>query len=483
MNTQTDQDDIELVTSLHTVVQPAGVPVLPLVDLEGVFCVPSDATEPTGTWFDVVVLPDDRVALVVGEVPGVGLAAAVTAAQVRAVIRAGLLHRVSVAEALQLADVHAEDAPEARGSSALVALVDPDRATVTYATAGHAPPLLLADQGPVQPLPVTGGGLLGTGTGTGFAPATCPLAPGDVVLLASAVAQRSTLVVPAADSDGGAAAVFDDLERVVDLLLPELAGDDTLALVAARLRGSPQRELRVRWPRDAAPVRSAREELAGWLAELRASAMDQMSIIHAAAELVTNAVEHGGSEDDGQIDLHGQLGSDGVVRIEVLDHGTWREPSEDLERGRGLAMAAGLVDHLGVSIGPFGTRALLQHRLSRPVAIDASRPGGRSGGTGQPVRVEHASPHVVALRGGFGHDDVDRVAAEILVASRGGTIGVSLDLTEVSELSTSALRLLVDLTSVNRAVGMFTADIDVSSSAGSTTQRALEVAGVPHRAV
>jgi anti-sigma regulatory factor (Ser/Thr protein kinase) len=478
VNTKTEQDDIELVTSLHTVVQPAGVPVLPLVDLDGVFCVPSDATEPAGTWFDVVVLPDDRVALVVGEVPGIGLTAAVTAAQVRAVIRAGLRHHVNVAEALQLADVHAEDAPEARGSSALIALVDPDRATVTYATAGHAPPLLLPAQGPVEPLSGTGGGLLGTGTGTGFGPATRPLAPGDVVLLASAVGQRSApLALPVGVS------IFDDLDRVVDSLLPGMAGDDTLSLVAVRLRESPQRELQLRWQRDDDPVRRAREELSGWLAELRASAMDQMSIIHAAAELVTNAVEHGGSEDDGQVDLHGRLGSDGVVRIEVLDHGTWREPSGDLERGRGLAMAAGLVDHLGVSIDPSGTRALLQHRLSRPVAIDASRPGGRSGVTTRQVQVEHTSPHVVALRGGFGHDDVDRVAAEILVASRGGTIGLSLDLTEVSELSTSAVRLLVDLTSVNRAVGMFTADIDVSSSAGSTTQRSLEIAGVPHRAV
>jgi anti-sigma regulatory factor (Ser/Thr protein kinase) len=299
------------------------------------------------------------------------------------------------------------------------------------------------------------------------------------VLLASAVAHRSTPLVVPADAGTG----IDGLDRVVDSLMPELAADDTLALVAARLRESPQRELRVRWQRDAGPVRQAREELGDWLAELRASAMDQMSIIHATAELVTNAVDHGGSQDDGQIDLHARLGSDGVVRIEVLDHGRWREPSEDLERGRGLAMAAGLVDHLGVSIGPFGTRALLQHRLTRPVAIDSSRPAGRSGATAGPVKVEHTSPHVVALRGGFGHDDVDRVAAEILVASRGGTIGLSLDLTEVSELSTSAIRLLVDLTSVNRAVGMFTADIDVSSSAGSITQRALEIAGVAHRAV
>ena len=477
MNTQTDQDDIELVTSLHTVVQPAGVPVLPLIDLDGLFCVPSDATEPTGTWFDVVVLPDDRVALVVGEVPGVGVAAAVTAAQVRAVIRAGLRRDVSVVEALLLADVHAEDAPEARGTSAVVALVDPDRASVTFATAGHAPPLLLAADGLVQSLTGTGGGLLGTGTGTGFSPTTRPLAPGDVVLLASEVAQRSAPL-----DTGGVAGAFDHLERVVGAVLPEMAGDDTLAVVAARLRDSPQRELRVQWQRDSGPVRRAREELTDWLTVLRASAMDQMSIIHATAELVTNAVDHGGGQDDGQIDVHARLGSDGVVRIEVLDHGTWQEPSEDLERGRGLAMAAGLVDHLGVSVGPFGTRALLQHRLTRPVSIDASRPAGRSGEASSRLQVEHPSPHVVALRGDFGHDDVDRVAAEMLVASRGGTTGLSLDLTEVSELSTSAIRLLVDLTSVNRAVGMFTADIDVSATAGSTTQRALEIAGVPHRA-
>jgi anti-sigma regulatory factor (Ser/Thr protein kinase) len=286
-----------------------------------------------------------------------------------------------------------------------------------------------------------------------------------------------------ADGNGGAASAFGDLERIVDALLPGLAADDTLTLVAARLRESVPRELRTRLQRDAGPIRQAREELGTWMEELRASPMDQMSVIHATAELITNAVEHGGSEDDGQIEVHARLGSDGVVRVEVLDHGSWQVPSDDFERGRGLAMAAGLVDHLGVSIGPFGTRALLQHRLSRPVSIDDSRPAGRTGSTTGPVQVEHTAPHEVALRGDFGHDDVDRVAAEIMVASRGGTIGLSLDLTGVTEISTSAVRLLVDLTSVNRAVGMFTADIDMTASAGSTTQRTLDIAGVPHRAV
>ena len=81
---ETERDGLQLVTALHDVVQPAGLPVLPAFEVHGRFRVPDDAVEPGGSWFDVVVLPDDRLALVVGEVPGIGLTAAVTAAQTAA---------------------------------------------------------------------------------------------------------------------------------------------------------------------------------------------------------------------------------------------------------------------------------------------------------------------------------------------------------------------------------------------------------------
>ena len=55
---------------------------------------------------------------------------------------------------------------------------------------------------------------------------------------------------------------------------------------------------------------------------------------------------------------------------------------------------------------------------------------------------------------------------ELLVATRGGTVRLSLDLREVTSLSTSAVQLLTDLTSVNRAVGMYAADIEILSTAG-----------------
>jgi hypothetical protein len=50
----------------------------------------------------------------------------------------------------------------------------------------------------------------------------------------------------------------------------------------------------------------------------------------------------------------------------------------------------------------------------------------------------------------------------------------------VTSLSTSAVQLLTDLTSVNRAVGMYAADIEILSTADSTVQRILDSACIPH---
>ena len=200
---EAERDGLQLVTALHDVVQPAGLPVLPSFDIYGRFCVPDDAVEPGGSWFDVVVLPDDRVALVVGEVPGIGLTAAVTAAQMRGVIRAGLRRDGDAVDALQLGDIHAEDAPEARGSTALVVLLDAERGIAAYASAGHPPPWLVPADGPSVPLSDTGGGPLGTGSGTGYARATRSLAKGDGVLLAGSAVHRATVDVRRPRPDGG----------------------------------------------------------------------------------------------------------------------------------------------------------------------------------------------------------------------------------------------------------------------------------------
>ena len=465
---ETERDGLQLVTALLDVVQPAGLPVLPAFDIHGRFCVPDDAVEPGGSWFDVVVLPDDRVALVVGEVPGIGLTAAVAAAQMRGVIRAALRRDGDAVDALQLGDIHAEDTPDARGTTALVVLVDSDRGIAAYASAGHPPPWLVPAEGPAVLLSDTGGGPLGTGSGTGYARATCSLGKGDGVLLAGSAVHR-------------AAWTFDHLDRMVETLAVGLSVDQALCVVGASLRTEQHRGVEVRLDGEVDPVRCAREHLGSWLAELGASPMDQMGVTHAAAELVTNAFEHGGHDRDPWVELRARLGSNGVALVEVLDHGTWQTPPEDRTRGRGLAMAAGLVDHLGVALRPDGTRTFLQHRLLRATPIEVVR-AARSGPPHDAVELVHTAPHAVSLRGAFGHDDVERVAAELLVVTRGGTVRLTLDLREVTSLSTSAVQLLTDLTSVNRAVGIYAADIEILATADSTVQRSLDSACIPHHA-
>ena len=319
---ETERDGLQLVTALHDVVQPAGLPVLPSFEIYGRFCVPDDAVEPGGSWFDVVVLPDDRVALVVGEVPGIGLTAAVTAAQMRGVIRAGLRRDGDAVDALQLGDIHAEDAPDARGSTALVVLLDSERGIAAYASAGHPPPWLVPADGPPVLLSDTGGGPLGTGLGAPATPA--PPAPGQGRRRAP-----GRLGGPSSD---------------IDVRRPEPDGGEPRCRTVQRpglVRGGRvvadgvARGLEVRLDGEVDPVRCARDQLGSWLAELGASPMDQMGVTHAAAELVTNAFEHGANGHGPWVELRARLGSNGVALVEVLDHGTWQVPVEDLTRGVG----------------------------------------------------------------------------------------------------------------------------------------------------
>ncbi len=474
-------DGLEFVTALQDAVLPAGVPVLPMLDLDARCIVSNNAAEPGGSWFDVFVLPDGRLAMVVGEAPGIGLTPSVTAAQTAAIIRAGLRRHGDVVAALQLADVHADDLTHSRGTTATVVLIDPDRAMATYATAGHPPPLLIPATGPARPLGNAGGGPLGTSVGRGYAAAAHMLAGGDGLLLASPAAHR--LAFERQTDKGGvdwSATGFADLHKVADRLARRIAVDDTLCLVAARLRQSPHRALAIRLDDEEGRIRRTREELASWLTQLQASPMDQMALTHATLELISNAVAYGQGENR-EIQVEARLDPDGCVMIEVTNHGTWHVVADDQDRGRGLAMAAGLVDHLAVSTQGSGIRARLRHRLVRPVTIDVSEETG-FGPRVDEVQVTHEAAQKLSLTGTVSHDEVERVAAEILLATRGGTVPVSLDLTAVTRLSSSAVRLLDDLTSGDRAVGLDTADIEILATANSVTQRALELARVPHRA-
>jgi serine phosphatase RsbU (regulator of sigma subunit) len=98
-----------------------------------------------GDWYDVIVLDEERVLLVVGDVSGHGLQAAATMAALRYAIRAYALDGDPASEILaklsQLVDV----ASSGRLATVLCVVVDVGARKLTVTSAGHLPPLLVTD--------------------------------------------------------------------------------------------------------------------------------------------------------------------------------------------------------------------------------------------------------------------------------------------------------------------------------------------------
>ncbi|RJK93867.1 GAF domain-containing protein [Vallicoccus soli] len=114
-----------------------------------------------GDWYDALRLPDGRLAVVLGDVAGHGLAAAGTMGQLRNALRAYLVEDGAPGRALARLDVLLQWLlPEATATAA-VAVVDPATGLARVASAGHPPPLLISPDGVPQVLEVASAPLLG----------------------------------------------------------------------------------------------------------------------------------------------------------------------------------------------------------------------------------------------------------------------------------------------------------------------------------
>ncbi|WP_460106269.1 PP2C family protein-serine/threonine phosphatase [Streptomyces sp. YKOK-J1] len=194
-----------------------------------------------GDWCETVRLHFGRTLLVVGDVMGHGLEAAVDMNAYRSSLRyiasADLPpHRVL----RQMDDIAAGEA-ERRPATCLLARVDPGRGQVTLAGAGHLPPLLIGPDGTAALLPVPVGPPLGTGFG-GYETVTHPVAPGQtLVLFTDGLVERRGEDI---DRSLGRLAGLrfpagQDVDDVLDTVLSGLDAqhaEDDVAVLAARPR-------------------------------------------------------------------------------------------------------------------------------------------------------------------------------------------------------------------------------------------------------
>ncbi|MFJ6773185.1 PP2C family protein-serine/threonine phosphatase [Kitasatospora sp. NPDC091257] len=103
-----------------------------------------------GDWYDLVELPDDRVAVAVGDVVGHGLVAAGVMGQLRSALSAASRVAGGPAQALEVLGLYARSVEGAESTTAATAFIDSGAHTITYSSAGHPPPALLHGDGTVE---------------------------------------------------------------------------------------------------------------------------------------------------------------------------------------------------------------------------------------------------------------------------------------------------------------------------------------------
>ncbi|MFI8100744.1 SpoIIE family protein phosphatase [Streptomyces sp. NPDC086023] len=117
-----------------------------------------------GDWYDSIALPGWRTLLVMGDVMGHGVEAAVAMSHYRSMIRALAVSGHPPREILRYADAMVARSGFDRVATCLLVSVDTRQGLCTYASAGHLPPVVLRPEEasvlvPVEPGPPLGSGL------------------------------------------------------------------------------------------------------------------------------------------------------------------------------------------------------------------------------------------------------------------------------------------------------------------------------------
>ncbi|MEV7324070.1 SpoIIE family protein phosphatase [Streptomyces sp. NPDC093970] len=135
-----------------------------------------------GDWCETVRLHFGRSLLVVGDVMGHGLEAAVDMNAYRSSLRYIASSELPPHRVLRQMDAIADAEADRRPATCLLVRVDPARHQVTLSSAGHLPPALITGDGRTLLLPVPVGPPLGTGFG-GYESATHQLDPAHTLVL------------------------------------------------------------------------------------------------------------------------------------------------------------------------------------------------------------------------------------------------------------------------------------------------------------
>jgi serine phosphatase RsbU (regulator of sigma subunit) len=130
---------------------PSDLPQLPGMVLAARYNPATRHVQVGGDWYDVFRLPDDRLAVAVGDVMGKGVLAAAGMGRVRNALRALALNDPRPAAVLAGLDrLFSATEDEEQFTTVAYAVIDPETGHGAFSNAGHPPPLLISPDSPAR---------------------------------------------------------------------------------------------------------------------------------------------------------------------------------------------------------------------------------------------------------------------------------------------------------------------------------------------
>lgn len=137
-----------------------------------------------GDFYDYFYLDDDHLGIVMADVSGKGVTAAMFMGVSRTLLRFTALQGMAVGPCLaHVNNLLCTDNESCMFVTVLYGILELESGRFTYGNAGHLPPYWLHQDGRVEPLPTTSGIALGVLDGVEFQVQTVQLQPGDSLLL------------------------------------------------------------------------------------------------------------------------------------------------------------------------------------------------------------------------------------------------------------------------------------------------------------
>ncbi|MGP4004379.1 SpoIIE family protein phosphatase [Streptomyces sp. 8N706] len=194
-----------------------------------------------GDWFETVRLSFGRTLLVMGDVMGHGVEAAVDMSNYRSMLRYVSSTDLPPHRILRQLDTTISERESGRPATCLLALIDPARGICSYSSAGHLPPAVLTTDGRTELVRVPTGPPLGTGFG-GYEMVNREFTADQVLLLyTDGLVERRGEDIDAslARLAGLRLVVGGELDELLDEVLRHLVSrtvEDDVAVLAARIR-------------------------------------------------------------------------------------------------------------------------------------------------------------------------------------------------------------------------------------------------------